>query len=334
MRWWPVIVVLASALLPSATGLAALGPVPRPSCVLSSARAAAHPIAPGRTHVPKAARRAGEVVMFPGGGPGSFLNLGAPEVIVIGAVAWALLGPKELFRLSREAGEFLGQWQQLGQQAKDTFTSALETELREDEMSAASKPSAASAAAGATAWQQPPPSQPAPPPPPGVDSLPPLSEYAASRDATVAGSTSSALGPQPDDDFSPEEAAALRESLAEEVRMGHPCPAVTLAQNCSAPLTASLPQNAMALSGTVVRCVAQLGDPESNSAAFAEQISGARNEAVLSEYPQELTAFDEISDSELATPLGAQGVSEDLIETQIAQAENELATLRAEKEVG
>jgi len=69
--------------------------------------------------------------MFPGGG--SFLNLGTPEMIVIGACAWALLGPKELYRLSAEAGKFLGEWQSLGLQAKNTFTDALESELREDE---------------------------------------------------------------------------------------------------------------------------------------------------------------------------------------------------------
>ena len=34
------------------------------------------------------------------------------QVIVIGAVAWVILGPKELFRLSKEAGQFLGQWHQ------------------------------------------------------------------------------------------------------------------------------------------------------------------------------------------------------------------------------
>merc|ERR1719440_43785 len=69
--------------------------------------------------------------MFPGGG--NFLNLGTPEMFVIGAVAWALLGPKELYRLAQEAGKFLGEWQQLGQQAKNTFTEAIEAELREDE---------------------------------------------------------------------------------------------------------------------------------------------------------------------------------------------------------
>ena len=43
--------------------------------------------------------------MFGPGGGGGFLNLGGPEVLVIGAVAWAILGPKELYKLARQAGE-------------------------------------------------------------------------------------------------------------------------------------------------------------------------------------------------------------------------------------
>jgi Sec-independent protein translocase protein TatA len=72
--------------------------------------------------------------MFGGPGGGGFLNMGTPEMIVIGACAWALLGPKELYRLAKEAGKFLGEWQQLGLQAKNTFQDALETELAVDEM--------------------------------------------------------------------------------------------------------------------------------------------------------------------------------------------------------
>lgn len=81
-----------------------------------------------------AARRCGSPEMFGPGGGGGFLNLGTPEVVVIGAVAWALLGPKELYRLARQAGEFLGEWQQLGAQARDTFKDAMESEMRADEM--------------------------------------------------------------------------------------------------------------------------------------------------------------------------------------------------------
>ena len=107
------------------------------SAFTALARARPLPLSPRALRKPHSAppppRRAAPARMGFGGFNGGFLNLGAPEVIVIGAVAWAVLGPKELFRLAREAGEFLGQWQQLGQQARDQFTSALEQELAEDE---------------------------------------------------------------------------------------------------------------------------------------------------------------------------------------------------------
>jgi len=229
--------------------------------------------------------------------PGGFLNLGAPEVIVIGAVAWVLLGPKELFRLSREAGKFLGEWQQLGQQAKDQFQTALETELNEDEMAKAT----ASATAVADAFK--PPSPPSPtaaldefeeralseladmPPAPDVSSssladlIPPLSEYTAAREAE-------------------DQQAALSDAEKEAARE-------------------ALYQS--------------LGDPEANAATFAEQISGARNEAVLAEYPAELTAED--APPADGSPIDVQSSSELLLANQIAEAENQLETLKAEKSI-
>jgi len=229
--------------------------------------------------------------------PGGFLNLGAPEVIVIGAVAWVLLGPKELFRLSREAGKFLGEWQQLGQQAKDQFQTALETELNEDEMAKAT----ASATAVTDAFK--PPSPPSPtaaldefeeralseladmPPAPDVSSssladlIPPLSEYTAAREAE-------------------DQQAALSDAEKEAARE-------------------ALYQS--------------LGDPEANAATFAEQISGARNEAVLAEYPAELTAED--APPADGSPIDVQSSSELLLANQIAEAENQLETLKAEKSI-
>ena len=93
---------------------------------------------------PQRALRTRAPEMFGPGGGGGFLNMGTPELVVIGAVAWALLGPKELYRLARQAGEFLGEWQQLGTQARDTFKEALETEMREDELKAKAGEEAAS----------------------------------------------------------------------------------------------------------------------------------------------------------------------------------------------
>jgi len=114
--------------------------------------------------------RATSPVMF-GPGGGGFLNLGAPEVIVIGAVAWALLGPKELYRLAREAGNFLGEWQQLGRQAQSTFKDALDREMAE-EMNKPPDPNSISSklkaeAEGAISTIR--------------DSLPSLDEYTAQR---------------------------------------------------------------------------------------------------------------------------------------------------------
>uniref|UniRef100_A0A7S2DTD8 Uncharacterized protein n=1 Tax=Haptolina brevifila TaxID=156173 RepID=A0A7S2DTD8_9EUKA len=231
------------------------------------------------TSRPPLPSRSGTVTMFGPGGSGGFFNMGAPEVVIIGAVAWVLLGPKELFRLSREAGQFLGQWQQLGQQAKDSFTSALEAEIADDQTKAAT---------GTTAPPSPEPFNFPPSSPPaaasaesGVDSLPPLSEFTAARAASAASAERTA------GTFTPDEEAAMRESLYGE-----------------------------------------LGEPTASAANFQEQISGARNANVLAEYPAELEAPDEPGSA-----LDVQSAEEDLLATQIDQAENELATLRTEKQL-
>jgi Sec-independent protein translocase protein TatA len=71
---------------------------------------------------------------FPLGGGGGFLNVGTPELIVIGGLAWLLLGPKELFRLSREAGILIGNLRKLGTDAADQFRDAIESEMVMDEI--------------------------------------------------------------------------------------------------------------------------------------------------------------------------------------------------------
>jgi Sec-independent protein translocase protein TatA len=71
---------------------------------------------------------------FPLGGGGGFLNVGTPELIVIGGLAWLLRGPKELFRLSREAGVLIGNLRKLGTDAADQFRDAIESEMAMDEI--------------------------------------------------------------------------------------------------------------------------------------------------------------------------------------------------------
>jgi len=72
---------------------------------------------------------------FPGGGGGfSLFNVGTPELIVIGGLAWLLLGPKELLRLSREAGVLIGNLRQIGTEAAAQFRDAIESEIALDEI--------------------------------------------------------------------------------------------------------------------------------------------------------------------------------------------------------
>lgn len=141
---------------------------------------------------------------------GGFLNLGTPEIIVIGAVAWAVLGPKELFKLAKQAGEFIGEWQQLGQQAKDQFTSALQSELEEDESKKAAAPPpppewAAPMAEPAASTMASSPVAPAAAAGSSSSSIPSLADYAAAREA----SDERAEG------LTADEQAALRDSMYE-----------------------------------------------------------------------------------------------------------------------
>lgn len=246
-------------------------------------------VAPRTLHSAAPQKRTAGVSMVGGFGGGGFLNLGTPEVIVIGAVAWAVLGPKELFRLAKQAGEFLGQWQSLGQQARDTFTSALEQELAEDEAKKEAE------AAPPPAWGETPPAEPA--------------TTMASTTAAATGSSSSSIPPL-------EEYAAARE-VAERAADGG-----ELSEAEADALRAGLYDT--------------LGDPESNAANFAEQMSGARNAAVMEKYPEALSADDAVGPSmgpQDGSALDVTSSDELLLQNQIDETENELAMLQAEKRV-
>jgi len=197
--------------------------------------------------------------MFGGPGGGGFLNVGTPEMFVIGAVAWALIGPKELYKLARQAGEFLSEWRTLGAQAQAQFKEALEAEMAEDE-----------------------PAKPSPPSPAATpDDFPSLADMAEKKSQTAS---SADVGPF--DQMSQEEIDELTRNLYEE-----------------------------------------MGDPVSNGANFQEQMSGKRNAEVLNEYPQNLSAEGGGGWGDL------DSAEEGLLDTQIAEAENRLATLQAEAQV-
>jgi Tat protein translocase TatB subunit len=64
-------------------------------------------------------------VFGPGGG---FLGVGTSELIVIGAVAWLVLGPKRLLQLARDIGKISGEIKNVADEARQTFQQAIDVE--------------------------------------------------------------------------------------------------------------------------------------------------------------------------------------------------------------
>mmetsp|Transcript_27940 Transcript_27940/g.68169 ORF Transcript_27940/g.68169 Transcript_27940/m.68169 type:complete len:163 (+) Transcript_27940:79-567(+) len=64
-------------------------------------------------------------VFGPGGG---FFGVGTSELIVIGAVAWLVLGPKRLYQLARDIGKISGEIKNVADEARQTFQQAIDIE--------------------------------------------------------------------------------------------------------------------------------------------------------------------------------------------------------------
>lgn len=62
-------------------------------------------------------------------GGGGFLGVGYQEMIVIVAVGWFVLGPKQLLELSRDIGKIVGEVRKAANDARDTFTDALDSDI-------------------------------------------------------------------------------------------------------------------------------------------------------------------------------------------------------------
>nr|UXY87815.1 thyakoid membrane protein [Cryptomonas curvata] len=61
----------------------------------------------------------------PGGG---LFGVGTSELIVIGAVAWLVLGPKRLYQLAKDIGKISGEIKNVAEEAKVTFQQAVDLE--------------------------------------------------------------------------------------------------------------------------------------------------------------------------------------------------------------
>lgn len=268
---WHISVWVALLWLPLATPLVAV----RAGVVVQGSMRST-PSRPATAACPSAARlrgsdgcrrRSSEVRMFGPGGGGGFLGVGTPEMVVIGAVAWALIGPKELYKLAQQAGQFLGEWQQLGRQAQSTFKDALESELGNDLMDKAKE--AGSEATSIAQKMQTELAQ--------TDfrgKVKDLADYAkpvAESAAAAAAAASTAAG------------SAAAASSADGKSAG---PSAPLADDWQAPLMEELKST--------------LGDPESNRKTFADQISGVTNERVMAAMPEAMVEEEEFLSTEIA----------------------------------
>lgn len=59
---------------------------------------------------------------------GSFFGVGLPEAVVVALLSWFLLGPQELFRLSKQVGNWLGELRTFVAQAAQQYETALNDE--------------------------------------------------------------------------------------------------------------------------------------------------------------------------------------------------------------
>lgn len=73
------------------------------------------------------------------GNDGGILGVGGPEIATILLVGYFVLGPSDLYKLTKEVGKFIQNIRTLGTEASKTFESSMETQLELDELRKASR---------------------------------------------------------------------------------------------------------------------------------------------------------------------------------------------------
>jgi Sec-independent protein translocase protein TatA len=65
------------------------------------------------------------------GPSGGFFGVGSSEVLVIGVVAYFILGPKRLYQLARDIGRISAEFKNVTEEARLTFQKAVDTDVKE-----------------------------------------------------------------------------------------------------------------------------------------------------------------------------------------------------------
>jgi len=68
------------------------------------------------------------------GSDGGILGVGAPEIAVILLVGYFVLGPSDLYRLTKDIGKFVNNLRTLGNEASKTFEDSMENQLELEEL--------------------------------------------------------------------------------------------------------------------------------------------------------------------------------------------------------
>lgn len=68
------------------------------------------------------------------GNDGGILGVGAPEVAVIALVGYFILGPQDLYKLTKEVGKFIQSIRTLGTEATKNFEEGMENQLQLTEL--------------------------------------------------------------------------------------------------------------------------------------------------------------------------------------------------------
>mmetsp|Transcript_8183 Transcript_8183/g.12563 ORF Transcript_8183/g.12563 Transcript_8183/m.12563 type:complete len:201 (+) Transcript_8183:130-732(+) len=68
------------------------------------------------------------------GSDGGFLGVGAPEVATILLVGYFVLGPSDLYKVTKEIGKFVQNFRSLGTEASKTLTDSMESQLELEEI--------------------------------------------------------------------------------------------------------------------------------------------------------------------------------------------------------